>query len=566
MKFAAIDSDSAIWPHLIKHKRKFLVLAGFGLCIHLLMLSPSLYMMQVYDRVLNSRNETTLLLLTLLVALLYWINSLLEMFRSMTLVRMSETFDADLSERVFSASFERNLNNGAVNPSFALADLNNLRQFLTGSALITFLDIPWIPVYLIVLWLIDPSLAWLCIVGGVVLFGLAWLNEKMTHAHLSEANQQQQQAAQYANTNLRNAEVIEAMGMLPALQSRWQSFQHAAIQHQIKASNKSALISALTRFIRLFLQSLTLCLGAYLVLEGKATGGVMIAASVLVGRALAPIEQAIASWKSWLTAREAYERLDTLLKRHPAREPGMPLGRPKGALQLDGVFVAPPNSQTSILKNIGFQLQAGEVLAVIGPSGSGKTILAKIMAGIWPCQQGKVRLDGADVYAWNKAELGQFIGYLPQDIELFAGSISENISRFGEVEPEAVIAAARMAGVHELILRLPRGYDTVIGEAGGNLSGGQRQRVALARALYRLPSLIILDEPNSNLDDEGERALLQAVSHTKQQGCTVVLITHRPASLSVADKTLLVKDGQLQLFGPTDKVMAKLGELNARTA
>jgi len=560
MKFSALKPHSNIWPYIAKHKRKFAVLGVFGFFIHLLMLSPSLYMMQVYDRVLNSRNETTLLLLTLLVAGLYFLNSLLEMFRSMTLVRISEEFDADLAERVFTASFERNLSSGSISPSFALGDLTSLRQFLTGPGLVTFLDIPWIPIYLIVLWIIDPSLAWLCIIGGAILFGLAWLNEKLTHGHLNDANQSNQQAAQYANTNLRNPEVIHALGMLPSLQARWLGIQQKAIIHQAKASDKSALISCFTKFIRIFLQSLTLAVGAFLVLEGKATGGVMIAASILVGRALAPIEQVIGSWKSWLTARSAFERLDEMLKQYPPREVGMPIGRPQGALSVEGAFVTPPGGQHQVIRNLSFNLSPGEVLAVIGPSGSGKTSLAKIMAGIWPCQQGKVRLDGADVYVWNKAELGQYIGYLPQDIELFVGSISDNIARFGEVNPEAVIEAAKAAGVHELILRLPKGYDTVIGEAGSNLSGGQRQRVALARALYKQPSLIILDEPNSNLDDEGEQALLKAVQTAKQAGSTIILITHRPASLAVADKTLLIKEGQLQMFGPTNKVLEKLRE------
>ncbi|REF26992.1 ATP-binding cassette subfamily C exporter for protease/lipase [Xenorhabdus cabanillasii] len=555
----------------------FWTIGLFTAFINLLMLVPSIYMLQIYDRVLPSGNEMTLLMLTLITLGMYAIIGGLEYIRSMVVIRVGSQFDMCLNQRVYTASYESNLKNGSTDAGQMLNDLSTIRQFLTGSALFAFFDAPWFPVYLGVIFLFSPYLGLLALIGALILIALAVLNQWLSQSPLAEANKLSLRSANLASTNLRNAEVIEALGMLTVLRRRWFGLHERFLNFQRIASERAVSITAITKTVRMALQSLILGLGGWLAIEGNITPGMMIAGSILMGRALSPIEQLIQAWKSWSSARLSWQRLDKLLQAQPERESGMTLPVPKGALLLEKVFATPPGKTKTaqpieknkqVLQDINFSLEAGDVLGVIGPSASGKSTLARLLVGVWPAQEGVVRLDGADIYRWNKDELGAFIGYLPQDIELFAGTIAENIARFNDLDPEKVIEAAQKAGVHDLVLNLEQGYDTVIGAGGMGLSGGQKQRIGLARALYGNPSLVVLDEPNSNLDDIGEKALSGAIGELREQGKTVVVITHRPALLSQTNKILLLVQGKMKLFGPSQQVMAALAQSKAaeRTA
>ncbi len=551
---------------LFSFRKMFYTVGLFSMFINMLGLVPAIYMLQVYDRVLQSRNVTTLVMLTLMIIGFYIVQGLLEMTRSRMLVRVGSKMDVKLSDRVFVASFERNLRGGGGNAGAALADLTNVRQFLTGNGLFAFFDAPWAPIYLGVIFLLSPWLGLFAVVAAIILFSLAWATEIATRKPLAEAGQIAAKANNSATNNLRNAEVIEAMGMLDNLKARWFEKQVRFLALQGEASDKAGAISATTKAFRVAVQSLVLGAGALLVIEGKLTSGGMIAASILLGKALQPVELAIGVWKQLLSARSAYHRLEEMLQLFPAREEGMSLPRPRGNLLVEGVTAAPPGSKNVVLKQVAFQTLPGEVIGIIGPSASGKSTLARLLVGVWPAAAGKVRLDGADVYTWGKEELGPAVGYLPQDIELFEGTIAENIARFGEVDATKVVAAAQLAGVHEMILRFPNGYDTQIGEGGSHLSGGQRQRIAFARAVYDNPAFVVLDEPNSNLDDAGEAALIQAVRQLKAQGTTVVVITHRTNIIAAVDKILLLVDGAVQMFAPRDQVLQSLQQKAAGAA
>ncbi|MEW7849694.1 type I secretion system permease/ATPase [Massilia aurea] len=559
-----LNAKNEIERALLAFKSTFITIGVFSAIINILMLTPSLYMLQVYDRVLASRNEITLLMLTLLMLGAFLFVACLEVVRSFVLVRVGAKFDMMLNKRIYTAAFEQNLKQSGGNAGQSLSDLTSLRQFLTGNALFAFFDAPWFPVYLFVIFLFEPALGWFALGGTVILIVLAIVNERVTRAPLSEANSMAVAASAMATNNLRNAEVIESMGMLPNLMGRWFKTHGKFLSLQADASQKAGTIGAITKFVQTALQSLVLGFGALLVLENKITPGMMIAASILVGRTLAPVQQVIGVWKSWSSTRSAHERLTKLLETNPERAAGMALPKPEGKLTVEAVTAAPPGVTTPIVRNLSFGIVAGDVLGVIGPSGSGKSTLARLLVGVWPAMMGKVRLDGADIYQWNKAELGPNIGYLPQDIELFSGTVSENIARFGEVNAEKVVTAAQRAGVHEMILRLPKGYDTPLGDAGGGLSGGQKQRLGLARAMYDDPALIVLDEPNSNLDDVGEQALVTAVLDLRKRGKTIILITHRPSILGATTKLLVMKEGSVQAFGPTQQVMAAIQDANKK--
>jgi ATP-binding cassette subfamily C exporter for protease/lipase len=555
-----LEKKSEIELVLRSFKSTFVTVGAFSAIVNLLMLAPSLYMLQVYDRVLASRNEITLLMLTILIVGAYLFMGGLELIRSFVLVRVGAQFDMRLNKRVYTAAFEQNLKQAGGNAGQFLADLTNLRQFLTGSALFAFFDAPWFPIYLAVIFVFEPMLGLFAVAGTVLLIALAIANERITKAPLAEANTMAIQANNLATNNLRNAEVIEAMGMLPNLIGRWFKLHGRFLSLQASASQKAGVINSLTKFVQVSMQSLVLGLGALLVLENRITPGMMIAASILLGRTLQPVQQLISVWKSVSGVRSSYERLSVLLEANPAREAGMALPKPQGALAVDNVTAAAPGAKAPVLKGVSFALAAGDVLGVLGASGSGKSTLARLLVGVWPALMGKVRLDGADVYQWNKAELGPHVGYLPQDIELFGGSISENIARFGEVDADKVVLAAKRAGVHEMILQFPEGYDTKLGDGGAGLSGGQKQRIGLARAMYGDPALLVLDEPNSNLDEIGEQALLNAVMDLRQRGKTIVMITHRPNVINVTTKLLLMRDGTVNMFGPTPQVMNALQE------
>jgi ATP-binding cassette, subfamily C, bacterial exporter for protease/lipase len=566
MKPLSIPPKNEIALALIEFKGAFRTVGVFSAIINMMLLVPSLYMLQVYDRVLASRNETTLLMLTLMVLGAYVFMSALEFVRSFVLIRVGAQLDMKLNKRIYTAAFEQNLKKAGGNAGQALQDLTTIRQFVTGNALFAFFDAPWFPVYLVVIFLFNPSLGVFAFCGTVILVILAYVNEVVSKKPLAEANSMAISAGNLATNNLRNAEVIEAMGMLPNLMARWFKLHGRFLHLQAEASEKSGIIGACTKFFRVSLQSLILGFGALLVLEGKITGGMMIVSSVLMGRTLSPVEQLIGVWRTWGSTRSAYARLNELLATNPPRQKGMALPKPLGQITVETVTAAPPGSTVAVIKNLSFVIAAGDVLGIIGPSGAGKSTLARLLVGVWPAAMGKVRLDGADLYQWNKDELGPHIGYLPQDIELFAGTVSENIARFGEVNSEQVILAAKRTGVHDMILHMAQGYDTVLGDGGAGLSGGQKQRIGLARAMYNDPSVLVLDEPNSNLDEVGEQALVAAIVDFRKRGKTVVLITHRTSAISVTNKLLLLRDGASQMFGPTAQVLSDLNKVAQQQA
>lgn len=551
-------TKNEIAESLLAFKSVFITVGIFSAILNILMLTPSLYMLQVYDRVLTSRNESTLLMLTVMVVGAYLVLGGLEFVRSFVLIRVSAKLDMMLNKRVYTAAFEQSLKRAGVNAGQFLQDLTSIRQFMSGNALFAFFDAPWFPIYLFIIFLFDTSLGFFALFGSLTLIALAIANERVSKKPLSEANEASIAANNLATNNLRNAEVIEAMGMLPNLMSRWYKLQCRFLLLQGDASEKSGVISAISRFVRLSLQSLILGLGGLLVLEDKITPGMMIVASILMGRALTPVEQLMSVWKTWSGAKSAYGRINELLTANPAREVNMPLPKPKGLVTVEAITVIPAGGTVPTLRNVRFSIAPGDVLGIIGPSGAGKSTLARALVGIASTAAGHVRLDSADIFQWNKHELGPYIGYLPQNIELFAGTVSENIARFGEVNPSKVISAAQQAGVHDMILRLPEGYDTRLGDDGAGLSGGQKQRLGLARAIYDDPSLLVLDEPNSNLDETGEQALINTIKRLQQRGKTIVMITHRSNALAATSKLLLLVDGTAQLFGPTKEVMATL--------
>lgn len=548
-------------------KDSFLSVGFFSFFVNLLMLVPSFYMLQVYDRAVGSASQSTLFMLTLIMLLLMATLGSLEWVRSRIMVRVSTRLESLLGARLFDASFRQALDSGGMNASAQpLSDLSGLRQFLTGNGLFAFFDTPWIPIYLAVMFMFHSWYGWMGVASALVLALLAWLNEKLTQAPLYAANREHMAATAFINKSLRNAEVVASMGMLGDLRHRWSLRVHQVLTLQSQASDRAGSIASVSRTLRQVVQSLVLGLGAYLSIQHEISSGLMIAGSILLGRALAPIDQLIGVWKGFVVARAQYARLHELLQKVAAEPERMSLPPPHGAISVEGLVVAAPGSRAPLLRNLSFKVTAGETIGIIGPSGAGKSTLARALLGIWPSLSGTVRLDGADITQWRRDELGPYVGYLPQDIELFEGTIGENISRFGEMDPTAVVSAARMAGVHELILQLPDGYDTVIGTNGGGLSGGQRQRIGLARALYREPRLVVLDEPNSNLDETGERLLAEALGKLKQSGATVFVITHRSGVLAAVDRLLVLNQGELGLYGPRDKVLAHLQGASATAA
>ncbi len=540
-----------------KSRSAFIGAGIFSFFINVLMLVSPLYMLQIYDRVLASRNETTLWVLTFVAVFLIIVYAALETVRSRVLVRISGQMDSLLNARVFTALFKSAVRGPGGGSGQAIRDLDSVRDFLTGQGLFAFFDAPWMPLYLSAIFLIDPLLGWVATAGGVTLFSLAVLTEIATRDTLSEASTANMRAGHFVEVSLRNVEAIEAMGMVPAMLRRWQGRRAKMLQLQSLASDRAGVITALSKFTRVVLQIAILGFGAYLVIHDHITAGLMIAASIMMGRALAPVEIAVGSWKHFLTARSAYDRLNALLKAVPAQRDFMHLPPPRGILQVEQAIVVPPGATVPALKGVGFTVAAGDIVGIIGPSAAGKSTLARLLVGVWPPYSGKVRIDGADIMTWDRERLGPYIGYLPQDVELFEGTIAENIARFGEVNADQVILAAQRAGVHELILKLPAGYDTHIGPGGQTLSGGQRQRVGLARALHGDPAIIVLDEPNSNLDNDGEAALARTVADLKARKRTTLVITHRPSLLASVDYIMVMREGLIEKFGPRDEILGQ---------
>jgi len=552
--FRRSDLAAALWAF----RREFLVVGLFSMVANLMMLAPTLYMLQVFDRVLVSHSELTLLALSLITLFLFGVMAFAEWTRSRVLVRAGVRFDQQLSSRVFNASFESYLTESRAGPSRAFYDLITLRQFITGQGIFALFDLPWAPIYLAVIFFLHPMLGWVAVGFAIVQALVAWFGHRRTVAPAEDAGRAANDVQAYLQSKLRNTEVIESMGMLGALRRLWRRSHDRALAQNSQAQEISSRVMAWSKFIRYTQQSLSLGAGALLVIDGQLSAGAMIAANVLMTRALAPIDQLVGVWRSFITTRDAFRRLEQLLARYPERDPNLRRVAPRGEVTLRDVVATAPGRASPILKGITFSVPAGSVTAVLGPSGSGKSTLARVLMGIWPDVSGEVLLDGLPVDGWNRIELGPHLGYLPQDIELFEGTIGENIARFGELDSQKVIEASRCAGLHEMILRFPKGYDTPIGEAGGLLSGGQRQRIGLARAVYGDPALIVLDEPNANLDDAGEAALVRTVQQLKARGKTVVLITHRPGIVGVADRLVILQDGQLKAEGPRDAVVASL--------
>ncbi len=540
-------------------KRYFIYAGLFSAAVNLLMLVPVIYMLQVYDRVVSSGSYSTLAMLTLLMVALTAALGGFEWVRSMILIAASNRIEKNLRRRVSDATFKRALlTGGSVSNSQPLSDLSSLRQFLTGNGLFAFFDAPWFPIYVFVMFMFHPMFGYAAIFAGIVMIALAYTTEKVTSKKLQDANSKSNWINNQVNGTLKNSEVIAAMGMADDLRHRQETRFDEVLTLQTEASRSAGLLQSLSKTFRMVMQSLLLGLGALLALRQEISPGMMIAGSLLLGRALAPIDMLVGTWKGFTLARGQYDRLGQLLVQIPKDADTMSLPAPTGKLSAEQVMVVPPGSKNIVVRGVNMELNAGEALGIVGPSASGKSCLARALLGIWPTYSGKVRLDGADIFAWNRTELGPYVGYLPQDIELFDGSISENICRFGDVDPDKVVEAAKTAGVHDLILHLPQGYDTIIGGSGGILSGGQRQRIGLARAIYGSPRYLVLDEPNSNLDDQGERELVEAIRRIKAEGATVIIITHRTMVLQCVDKILVMRDGAASHFGPRDQVLAAL--------
>lgn len=558
MKTPAFFQRSELTATLWAFRNEFLMVGFFSMVANVLMLTPTLYMLQVYDRVLASQSELTLLAMSMLALGLFGVMAFAEWMRSRVLVRAGVRLDERLGTQVFNASFEAHLSQSGTSPARSFGDLLQVRQFLTGNGIFAFFDAPWAPIYMLVLFLLHPWLGVLGLVFAVIQAALAWFGHRHTLAPSEAATAASADAGIFLQSKLRNAEVIESMGMLGNLRQRWAQRYAASLEQGSAAQGLTQRVVAWSKFVRYCQQSLSLGAGALLVIDGQITPGAMIASNVLMTRALAPIDQIVSGWRGFIGARAAFGRLEKLLLGFPARDAALSRVAPRGELTLREVVATAPGRPSPILKNVNLSLSAGLVLVVLGPSGSGKSTLARVLMGIWPDVSGDVLLDGLPVSSWDRIELGPHLGYLPQDIELFEGTLAENIARFGKIDSEQVIEAARCAGLHDMILRLPKGYDTPIGEAGALLSGGQRQRIGLARAVYGYPALIVLDEPNANLDEAGEAALVKTVQSLKAKGKTVVLITHRPGILAVADRLLLLQDGRVQAEGPRDAVLAAL--------
>ncbi len=540
--------------------RPYFISAGiFSLLVNLLMLVPALFMLQVFDRVVTSRStETLIMLLVIAVGALVFM-AFLDIIRARLLTASAVSLEKHLGPRVLADMIRSNADPDGAKDLHGLRDVNSLRAFLTGPGIIALFDSPWVPIYVLIIYLFHPLLGWVALGGAIVMLCFAILNEKLSRQPLEEMQAESRRAGRFADQSITNAEVARTLGMEDNLARGWSNFSRKGLEKQLQASRFASALTSTTKVTRQLLQVGMLATGAWLVINQEATAGVMIAATILMGRALAPVEAAIAGWKGLVEARSAYGRLDEMLANEPDEESLTELPAPKGDLSLERVVFGFRGQERPIIKQVSFHLKPGESLAIVGPSAAGKSTLARLIVGLWKPAMGVVRLDSADIAIWPRQSLGPYVGYLPQNVELFAGTVSENIARMGTVDSAGVINAARRAGAHEMILRLPHGYDTFIGEGGAFLSAGQRQRVALSRALYGKPCLVVLDEPNSNLDIEGEAALVKAIQRIKADGITLVVITHRARLLSAMDNILLLRDGVIEKYGPASELLQAMG-------
>lgn len=550
--------EPSLWA-AIRRGRGFLLYAAlFSAGVNALNLIVPIYMLQVYDRVLSSRSLTTLAFLTLAVLFSLLVLAALDDIRSRVLVRLGVRFDRDLSSRILDALLARSIAPNSPRNSQPISDLDSVRQVLTGNTIHALFDAPWIIVYLAVLAMIHPVLGIAATLGAISLLIAATFNEIATRKNLAAATQNQVASAVFADQMVRNAEAITAMGMQRAVARRWNIDRWRMIGNQATASDRAAIFSSLTKFLRLLAQISMLGLGAMLALRQEISSGAIVAAGIIIARALAPVELAVGSWRQLSQGYKSFRRLNDLLKQYPAKRDAMSLPRPEGALSVQAVSMMLPGGDRPIVRGVTFSVAPGELVALVGPSAAGKSTLARLIVGIWKPSAGAIRLDGADIYAWDSEDVGRHIGYLPQDIALFTGTVRENIARFRDADPEEIVLAAQRAGVHAMILGLPQGYETEIGDGGARLSGGQRQRLGLARAIFGRPSLVVLDEPNSNLDQEGEASLMKSLNQMKQEGSTIIVISHRTGILAVADKVAVLREGVLTEFGPPGEVLPKI--------
>ena len=555
---------SVLSRQLWTFRREFVWVGIFSLIANVLMLTPTIYMLQVYGRVMKSGSELTLLMVTLFLVFFYGIMAFAEWIRSRLLVRVGVRLDEALNSLVFNASFKAYLNRGKHNVTEAFSDLTNIRQFLTANGMIAFFDTPWTPIYIAVIFLLSPFLGWLSILFAVIQLGLTWQSHRLSTKEIQSAAEAGNDSYRYVQSKLRNIEPVHAMGMEGNLQERWFRLHDTSLAKAEQSLDRQHRQQSFGKFVRYTMQSLTLGAGALMVIEGKMAAGSMIAANVLMSKALQPLDLVVATWKPFVQSKTAFGRLEKLLEDFPERHPGTKHQDPLGEVRLEALTASVEGRDTPILHELNAVFPAGRVTVVVGPSGSGKSTLARCVVGVWPKREGRLLIDGEPIESWDRTELGPHIGYLPQDIELFDGTIAENIARFAEVDSEKVIEAAKRTGIHEMILHFPHGYDTQIGEAGGMLSGGQRQRLGLARAMYGNPAILVLDEPNANLDDAGERSLLEAVVNLRNSGKTVILITHRPNVLGAADLLVVMQGGRIIHCGPRDEVLAAMRPVGAQ--
>lgn len=554
MFFNTTDKPTPLNKAILTVRPAIVVAVFFSMFINILALVSPIYMLQVYDRVLTSRNQMTLLFITLIVIFLFVVYAVLEALRTQVLVRGGIKFDAVLSAPTFRSVLDSTLLRRGGDAQ-AFRDMDGVREFMTGAGLITFCDAPWIPVFLVVSFILHPYFGILATVSGLIIFGLAVANDFATRAPIEQATLASIGAQNDVSATLRNSEVMRAMGMWAGLQSRWQLRRDDLIAWQASASDRGGTVMATIKFVRQAVQTLILGGGAYLAITGKISPGAMIAASILVGRALAPIEAAVGQWKSFINARSGWDRLQRMFRANGDAADRMSLPPPKGRILAEMASIMPPGAQKPTLVNASFMLEAGTTLGIIGPSAAGKSSLVRGLVGVWPIIGGAIRLDGYELRQWDPLELGEHVGYLPQDVELFSGTVAQNIGRFTDFSSEDVIEAAQIAGVHEVIQALPQGYETQIGDGGASLSGGQRQRLALARTIFRKPALIVMDEPNANLDTDGEAALSRAIAHMKALGRTIVFVTHKTNLLAFADKILILQNGTVAKMGDRDEIL-----------
>jgi ATP-binding cassette subfamily C exporter for protease/lipase/ATP-binding cassette subfamily C protein EexD len=536
-------------------RRTFYFIFFLTIIIDILSIVPMLYMMNVFDRVISTRSGVTLVSLTVLVIALYVFWSAVDWIRARILVRLSLRIDWDLSADIFDASFRRYVGRKNVNVQQLLGDLTTVREFITGQGILTVIDAPFGIVFIIIGAIFHPYLAIFALVASVLMLITTYITQKVTTPVLKVANDANAEAARVANNSLRHAESTLALGMMGSIRQRWYNQHHKYLQNQVNASEAAGLTGGMSSLLSKMLPSLQMALGAYLAMENLITGGMVMASSMLISKAVGPIQKLVSNWKQIVSARQSYERLNALLIADEKRQSQMQLPPVKGHLVVEQVSTVPPGHNRAVLAEMNFEVKPGQVVAIVGPSAAGKTCLVRLLIGVWSPAKGSVRLDGVDISTWNHDEFGPQIGYVPQEIEFFEGTIAENIARLGEVNPEQVVEAAKLIGMHETILEFPNGYDTQLGETGFALSGGQRQRLAICRALYGMPKYVVMDEPNANLDEVGESNLAHAITQLKANGCSVIITTHRPRLIGVADNLLVLRNGRQVGFGPADEMI-----------